>query len=224
MSVTPIDLANCSSQWLSEQDDAALEQAIHDCPEWTPAIAAVLDNAFVLRIALLMPRSDAAGDLKSLDELLGWARQTLPGAMPEAENFRSRWRALSEAVHYRFYAIQQNPAKNLASYKWVDEIVAYLKQRQAEPVPLAELLKNVYDTSGTVIKSANLSRVLNVMEDNLLVTRERSGKEKLVRLGANAQVYNAATITAQRLARDVGAKPDRQTNFSGSSILFREAA
>lgn len=181
-----IDLANCSAQWLAEQDDAALEEAIYACTSWTPAVAGVLDNAFIMRTALLMPRSDAADDLKSLDELLGWADHALPESLAEREIFRARWRALSETVRYRFYAIQQNPVKNLVGYKWVSEIIGYLTQRHPQATPLAELLENVCDAGGAPIKPANLTRVLNVMEDNLLVTRERSGKEKRVRLGEKA--------------------------------------
>lgn len=186
MNIPAIDLANCSAQWLTEQDDAALEQAIHACPAWTHAIAAVLDNAFVMRTALLMPRSGAVNDLKSLDDLLGWADETLPESLIERGNFRARWRALSETVRYRYYAIQQNSVKNLEGYKWVKEITDYLSRRHPEAVPLAELLERVRDAGGETIKPANLTRVLNVMEDNLLVTRERSGKEKRVRLGEKA--------------------------------------
>ncbi|MFA7242765.1 MAG: hypothetical protein WC091_21880 [Sulfuricellaceae bacterium] len=186
MSASPIDLANCSAQWLAEQDDAALEQAILACATWTPAIAAVLDNAFIMRTALLMPRSDAVNDLKSLDDLLGWADQTLPESLKEREIFRARWRALSETVRYRFYAIQQNPVKNLAGYKWVSEIIGYLGRCHPKSAPLAELLEQVCDADGEPIKPANLTRVLNIMEDNLLVARERSGKEKRVRLGEKA--------------------------------------
>lgn len=201
-----IDLANCSAQWLTEQDDASLEQAILDCREWTPAIAAVLDNAFVMRAAQLMPRREAVNDLQSLDELLGWASQTLPDAMPEAANFRARWRALSETLRHRFYALQQNPAKNLSGFKWVDEITAYLRQRQPQSVPLAELLENVCDSNGDPIKPANLSRVLNIMEDNQIISRERNGKEKLIRLLSNEN-------------RPVVSKPDKQKH-PGAEVFF----
>lgn len=221
MNTSPIDLANCSAQWLTEQGDDALEQAIQACEMWTPAIAAVLDNAFVMRTALLMPRSDAVNDLKSLDDLLGWADQTLPESLKEREIFRARWRALSETVRYRFYAIQQNSVKNLEGYKWVKEITDYLSQRHPEAVPLTELLENVRDVSGETIKAANLTRVLNVMEDNLLVTRERSGKEKWVRLGEKAPTPVNLKSRPQMEVVKTSAKPQ---HFPRGLDLFRKAA
>lgn len=229
MNAFTIDLANCSAQWLTEQDDAALEEAIHACTSWTPAIAGVLDNAFIMRAALLMPRSDAADDLKSLDELLGWADQTLPDDLAERENFRARWRALSEAVRYRFYAIQQNPVKNLGGYKWVTEITGYLSRRHPQPVPLAELLEKVCDAGGETIKPANLTRVLNVMEDNLLVTRERSGKEKRVRLGekaANIIVKDDINTEPNPVGAASYAQADRPSGVAAmpSSFIAADAA
>lgn len=229
MNTFTIDLANCSAQWLTEQDDAALEEAIHACTLWTPAIAGVLDNVFIMRTALLMPRSDAVDDLKSLDDLLGWTDQTLPETLAERENFRARWRALSEAVRYRFYAIQQNPVKNLEGYKWVTEITGYLTQRHPQPVPLAELLEKVCDAGGEAIKPANLTRVLNIMEDNLLVTRERSGKEKQVRLGekaANMIVKDCLNTEPNPAGAASCAQADRPSGMAAmrSSFIAADAA
>lgn len=183
MDAPVIDLANCSAQWLAEQDDQELGQAIRAFAAWQPAAAAVLDNAFVMRTASILPRRDALDDLESLDDLIWDASDALPEAMPEREKYRHRWNALSETIRYRFYAIQQNPMKNLEGFKWVPEILTCLGRHHPEPTPLATLVNEVRDAQDNKIKSANLSRVLNVMEDNLLVTRERSGKEKRVRLG-----------------------------------------
>lgn len=220
MTTALIDLNDCSAQWLAEQDDEALEHAIRAFSTWTPEAVATLDNAFVIRTAAILPRSDALADLESLDDLLADAAQALPEDLAGSERYRHRWGALSEAIRYRYYAIQQNPVKNLQGYKWVEEILAYLGERSGTAVPLAELLESVKDKTGNPIKPANLSRVLNVMEDNLLITRERSGKNKLVRLGEKA-----AGVQVEKPRSPSPPEPDAANDgeFGGAARVFRFA-
>jgi hypothetical protein len=212
-----IDLQNCSAPWLSEQDDEALTSAILTLEALTPAVAAVLDQAFILRIVALMPRADdmVVRELESLDSLMWDAAERTSGS-DGAMAYRDRWDALSRALRYRREALRQsNPLKNLEGFKWVREILEFLV-RNGRSAPLSALKQGLRNDNGESIKDANLSRVLGLMEANLLITRQRMGNEKRVSLGSAAPTG--------LLSHGNSARPAANEGYAGASVFFEGAS
>ena len=193
-----MDLRLTEPTWLSTRTPSELIALIRAQGEWDEAATRNLDGAVTAMVGTALARS--APDLDELEDfqsLLRAAGQRLPESGNTRERYAARWESLSDCLRIRAELMVHGSYEAVSHMRHVPEIVAALTKAGENGLTQDELRKQ-FD-----LQPANLTRILNTLENHRVVVRERSGKEKRVRLGANAP----APIKAKPVLRGVARSP-----------------
>ena len=191
-------------QLVHETDVAALGKALRNLPFIDAATAQTLDQVYGARtLAALRSPSDRQA-LAELSEHLELA--TTPNRKKQLAAlgipYAARWRAWQELLEILIESLDKLADSGLPNLKHVKGLLEILEQ-QGE-LPQSELAQKLG------LKPANLTRLLNILEANLLIRRQAVGREKQVGLSS---VYRAKLVTAKP-------QPSRANAVTAKSELF----
>ena len=179
-----IDLINSIPEELAEKANLRdLLETVRGIKQWEKRHAEVLDTIYRYRLVRLVrlrgTEENAEEQLKALLDHLD--RVTHPSRMNSLEAldkcYGSRWLAYLDILEDRLAASQSPIPSILLTRAHVPQILEMVADD--EPVSISEIRRRLN------LKSANLTRILDMMEANELIEREAAGKEKLLRLGMN---------------------------------------
>ena len=185
-----MELQQTEAAWLSTRSPHELIGMIRAQKEWPDNAARNLDSAMTAMIGAVLAHS--APDLDELEDyqsLLRSAVQHLPEATNKRERYLARWAGLSDCLRIRAELMVHGSYEAVSHMHHVDEILQAIGAAAGEGLPQGELQKKLG------LQPANLTRILNTLENHRVIVRERKGKEKRVRLGPNAPERAAVTET-----------------------------
>lgn len=200
-----MDLRLTESIWLSTRTPSELIALIRAQAEWDDQAARNLDGAVTAMVGAALARS--APDLDELEDfqsLLRASGQHLPASCTARERHIARWDSLADCLRIRAELMVHGSYEAVSHMRHVPEILQVL----ASAGEHGRLQSNLQEQLG--LQPANLTRILNTLENHRVVVRERKGKEKRVRLGVNAPVNSATTSPGS----------GKTAGNSGSMIFF----
>jgi DNA primase len=185
-----IDLIHCVPEKLAEEANLdQLLQTAKSIERWEERHAEVLDYIYRHQLIRLLVRRSSVDDLSALNEHL--ARMRHPRrleAMQDLERpYGERWAAYQDILESRLAALRSGAPQQVLKMAHVEQILDLLLSGRA--TKLAEIKEALG------LKSANLTRVLNVMEANELIERRTEGREKLICPGPGIERVRPAPET-----------------------------
>lgn len=176
-----MDLRQTEATWLSTRTPSELIALIRAQGEWDDTAARNLDGAVTAMTGAALARS--APDLDELEDfqsLLRAATQRLPATCAMRDRYAARWESLSDCLRIRAELMVHGSYEAVRHMRHVPEIVGMLAGAGENGLPQDDLRKRLD------LQPANLTRILNTLENHRVVVRERKGKTKQVRRGPNA--------------------------------------
>ena len=176
-----MDLRQTEATWLSTRTPSELIALIRAQGEWDDAAARNLDGAVTAMVGAALARS--APDLDELEDfqsLLRAATQRLPVSCTMRDRYAARWESLADCLRIRAELMVHGSYEAVRHMRHVPEIVGMLAGAGENGLPQDDLRKRLD------LQPANLTRILNTLENHRVVVRERKGKTKQVRRGPNA--------------------------------------
>lgn len=190
-----IDLIHCVPERLAEE--AALNdllQTVRSIEQWEERHAEVLDYIYRIRlIRLLTGRSSEEGLRELADHLDRVAHQRRLEALNSlARPYGERWSVYKDILENRLAALRSSAPEQILKKAHVKLIL--------DLVTRGEVTKQNELQKFLGLKSANLTRILNLMEANDLIQRRTLGREKVIETGPNSERYrDKKTETAKPL-------------------------
>lgn len=176
-----MDLRQTEAIWLSTRTPSELIALIRAQGEWDDTAVRNLDGAVTAMVGTALART--APDLDELEDfqsLLRAAGQRLPASCATREHYAARWESLSDCLRIRAELMVHGSYEAVKHMRHVPEILTKLSGAGENGLPQDDLRKQLD------LQPANLTRILNTLENHRVVVRERNGKTKQVRLGQNA--------------------------------------
>ncbi len=184
-----MDLRQTEATWLSTRTPSELIALIRAQGEWDDAAVRNLDGALTSMVGTALART--APDLDELEDfqsLLRAAGQRLPASCAMRERYAARWESLSDCLRIRAGLMVHGSYEAVRHMRHVPEILAMLSGARGNGLSQDDLRKRLD------LQPANLTRILNTLENHRVVVRERNGKTKRVRLGQNAPEIERAEL------------------------------
>lgn len=176
-----MDLRETESLWLSTRTPRELIALIRAQTEWDSAAAANLDGGITALVSAVLARQNPdLDDLEEHQSLLRAATRRLPADLADHAACLARWAGLADILHIRANLLNHGSYDAIRHLRHADAIIAAIRAAGKDGLLQSEIQQQLG------LQPANLTRILNLLEDHRVVVRERSGKEKRVRLGVNA--------------------------------------
>lgn len=167
-------------------EPAALLAAFEGAMPWTEGSAEVLDQVLRHRVARLFESHASLEDVEALSEALRrilhprWtSREGMPRCHP-------RWSCLLDLLEQRLSLLREGDLGRVLAREHVRPLLELVIRHS--PGSQQEL-RDRYNqgNAGKELRDANLIRVLDLMETNGLVVRQRIGRRKAILPGARAE-------------------------------------
>jgi hypothetical protein len=194
-----LDLIHCVPERLAEEADLdLLLETAKSIEKWTERHAEVLDYIYRQRLIRLLTGRAPADDLLALSNHL--ERMTHPrrlDAMRGLEKpYGERWIAYKDTLESRMASLRSDAPFEVLEMAHVREILGLIAGGRR--VKQSEILKALG------LRSANLTRILNVMESNDLIERKAEGREKLIGPGPELERVLPAPVKGGSESRGWG--------------------
>ncbi len=183
-----IDLINCVPEALAESAALSdLMESIQEIDHVNDRQAEVLDYVYRHRLVRLLRAvkrgDDAVVELKALYEHLNSV--THPRRLERLNSlekpYGARWIAYQDILEHRFAALMSEPSKWILKRAHVKRILSFfLSEKSIKQKEIRKRLK---------LKPANLTRILGMMAANELVNIHTIGREKIVTIGENGEIF-----------------------------------
>lgn len=207
-----IDFNHCVPEVLAKTASLAdILTAAKAITTWSDRTAEVLDYIYRTRLARLLKNRDYSKDIA--DELLEFSehleRITHPGRAKQLNGlthaYGERWLGYLELLEDRINAVQNSAAENVLERKYVRDILELLITDSVnEQAEIRNRLK---------LTQPNLTRVLDLMENNELIARRKRGRKNFLELGVNGERF-----------RDLFSAPIPSTATAPRGSSFLQAA
>lgn len=173
-----IDLVNSVPEDLADRASLAdLLDAVKSVETWTERHAEVLDYCYRRRLAASLSRRSTLEDLREFDRHLAQVtnpirRNHLDGL---GKPYWGRWQAYRDLLEVRIALLRSAAPQRLAAQPRIRDIL----ERVASTPGLtqANLINKL------ALGKPNATRILNLMEQNGLIERDKIGRENRLRLG-----------------------------------------
>lgn len=179
-----IDLIHCVPERLAEEADLNdLLQTIRSIEQWQERHAEVLDYIYRMRLIRLLTRRSSEEGLRELADHLD--RVTHPRRSEDlnslARPYGERWSVYKDILENRLAALRSSAPEQVLKKAHVEQILDLVTKGGVTKQ------NDLQKTLG--LKSANLTRILNLMEANDLIERRTIGREKRIETGPNGERF-----------------------------------
>ncbi len=177
-----LDLTTADPLWLARA--ASLEEileAVNRVTTWREPAARLLDFAYRQRISWLLRHRGSFEEMAALARHINRVAQH-PRRQPALEALKqpyaSRWRAYQDLLEDRLAAREQEIPASVKNRRHIAEIVDWIRREQRVP---QKAVQNRFD-----LGTANLSRILTLLEEWEVVMRHKSGRDNFLTPGPRA--------------------------------------
>lgn len=185
-----IDLIHCIPEKIAEKPNLdQLLQTAKSIEKWEERQAEVLDYIYRQQVIRLLTARSSADELSLFYEHL--ERMIHPRRLEAMHHlskpYGERWSAYKDIVESRLASLRSRAPEQVMEMAHVEQILdLILSGRAARQGELKEALG---------LRSANLTRVLNLMEANELIERRSKGREKTIHPGPGLDRMRKETQT-----------------------------
>ncbi|MGC8490124.1 MAG: MarR family transcriptional regulator [Syntrophobacteraceae bacterium] len=170
-----LDLIHCVPERLAEEADLdQILQTVGAIRKWEERHGEVLDYIYRQQLIRLLTRRAPLDDLRALNDHL--ERMIHPRRLEAMRNvekpYGDRWAAYKDILESRLASLRSDAPFEVLEMGHVKEILELIGSGRASKQ--SEIKQRLG------LKSANLTRILNVMEANDLIERRSEGREKLI--------------------------------------------